>query len=107
VAVKNMFLEISTLGYAPRPAQSPAERRARPRRRVQEDAELVIPAENLTLPCRVLNISADGAGIACDLIPRAGAPVRLILREGRTIDAVTAWFGKGQLGLKFTDPLEG
>lgn len=93
-----MFLDSSILGYVPRPI----ERRATPRQPMHEEAELVIPSEDLALPCRLLNMSADGAGIRCDAIPRAGTKVRLILRDGRAIEAVTVWFAKGQLGLSFT-----
>ena len=93
-----MFLDSSVLGYVPRAG----ERRTGPRRPVNEDAVLVIPGEDIPLPCRLLNISGDGAGIACDLIPRAGAKVRLILQGGHVFDAVTAWYGDGQLGLNFT-----
>jgi hypothetical protein len=67
-------------------------------------AELVICGEDFTLPCFVLNISANGAGIKCDLIPRAGTKVRLVMQDGHSFDAVTAWYRKGQLGLSFTAP---
>ena len=65
---------------------------------------MFISGDDITLPCFVLNISANGAGIKCDLIPRAGTKVRLIMRDGYSFDAVTAWYGKGQLGLRFTAP---
>jgi len=69
---------------------------------VAEDAALIIPSENMTLSCRVMNISEGGAGIQCDAIPRAGTAVTLRLRDGRAFEAVTAWYGNGQLGLRFT-----
>ena len=97
-----MFLDSSVLGYVPRAD----ERRTEVRHTVCEDAVLVIPGEDMTLPCRVLNISRDGAGIACDLIPRAGAHVRLIMSGGHVFEAVTAWHGGGQLGLRFTTTQE-
>ncbi|HEY2009031.1 MAG TPA: PilZ domain-containing protein [Rhizomicrobium sp.] len=95
-----MFLDSFDLGYVPRMR----ERRAEPRRRVMQDAELFISGDDITLPCFVLNISANGAGIKCDLIPRAGTKVRLTMRDGYSFDAVTAWYGRGQLGLRFTAP---
>ena len=94
-----MFLDSSILGYVP----ALNERRSRRRRSVVEDALLVIPSENMTLHCRVMNISEGGAGIECDAIPRAATKVTLVMRDGRCFEAVTAWYGKGQLGLRFTD----
>lgn len=97
-----MFLDSFDLGYAPRLR----ERRMKPRQRVMQDAELFISGDDITLPCFVLNISADGAGIKCDLLPRAGTKVRLIMQDGHIFDAVTAWYGRGQLGLSFIGPDE-
>ena len=95
-----MFLDSSVLGYVP----ARNERRAGPRRSVAEDATLIIPSEDMTLPCRVVNISQGGAGIECDVIPRAATAVTLVMGDGRKHQAVTAWYGKGQLGLRFTNP---
>ena len=94
-----MFLDSSILGYVP----ALNERRSRRRRGMAEDASLVIPSENMTLPCRLMNISEGGAGIMCDAIPRAATKVVLVMRDGRSFEAVTAWYAKGQLGLRFTD----
>ena len=93
-----MFLDSSVLGYVP----VFNERRSAHRRSVCEDAILIIPSEDMTLPCRVVNMSEGGAGIRCDVIPRVATPVTLALRDGRSFQAVTAWYGNGQLGLSFT-----
>jgi len=92
-----LVLNSTALGYAP----AAAERRAHVRRAVDEAGELIIPSEDMTLPCRVINISEGGAGIACDIIPRAGTRVTLVLQDGRRMESVTAWYGKGELGLRF------
>lgn len=92
-----MFPGLSVLGYAP----GTRERRAQHRRALNEDAELVIPSEYITLPCRVLNLSEGGAGIKCDVVPRAATKIRLVMKDGRVFEGVTAWFENGQLGLRF------
>ncbi len=92
-----MFPEPSALGYAP----SAKDRRLSNRRDVDEAAELIIPGEYLTLACRVLNLSGEGACIKCDIIPLAATKVRLVLQNGRAFEGVTAWFEAGQLGLRF------
>jgi hypothetical protein len=93
-----LVLDSTALGYAP----AAAERRVHARRAVDETGELIIPSEDMTLPCRVTNISEGGAGIRCDIIPRAGTRVTLVLQDGRRLESVTAWYGKGELGLRFT-----
>src|SRR5258708_15292329 len=78
------------------------ERRAHPRLATDEVAELVIPSEEMLLPCRVLNISQGGAGIECDVIPQAGTKVVLVMKDGRHFESVTAWYKCGELRLRFT-----
>ena len=97
-----MFPGLSDLGYAP----DVRERRTHHRRDLNEDAELVIPSEYITLPCRVLNLSDGGAGIQCDVVPRAATRIRLVMKDGRVFEGVTAWFQNGQLGLRFAPPGE-
>lgn len=92
-----MFLDSSVLGYVP----VINERRAGLRRGVGEDAQLVIPREQLALPCRVTNISEGGAGIQCDAIPPPATRIMLVMRDGRAFEGVTAWYHDGQLGLRF------
>ena len=60
----------------------------------------------MTLPCRITNISQGGAGIECDVIPPAGTKVLLVTQDGRRSECVTAWYGNGELGLRFTAPLD-
>jgi hypothetical protein len=87
------------------PACNPgADRRAHPRRSVDEAAQFVIPSENMALPCRVINISEGGAKIRCDAIPQPGTKVFLILTSGECFEGVTARYGEGalEIALKFT-----
>ena len=93
-----MLLGSTALGYVP----AMVERRAHVREPVDEAAELIIPSEDMTLPCRVMNISGGGAGIACDMIPSAGTRITLVMQDGRRFDGVTAWYGEGELGLRFS-----
>ncbi len=93
----------SVLGYAP----VVAERRAHERRSVDQTAELVIPSEQMALPCRVINISESGAGIECDAIPQAGTSIILVMKSGERFEGVTAWYGNGELGLRFTTAADG
>ena len=93
-----MFASSSVLGYAP----AVAERRAHLRLSVDQAAELIIPSEMMALPCRVTNMSEGGAGIECDVIPQAGTKITLVLHNGRRFEGVTAWYGDGELGLRFT-----
>jgi hypothetical protein len=84
------------------PARTTAEdRRAHPRRVVDQEAQFVIPGENMAIPCRVVNISAGGAKITCDAIPESGSKVLLILTTGECFEGVTARYGEGELALKF------
>ena len=92
-----MFPGLTDLGYAP----SLKERRVHNRRALNEDAELIIPSEYITLPCRVRNLSDGGACIECDVVPRAATRIKLVMKDGRVFDGVTAWFEDGHLGLSF------
>ena len=80
------------------------DRRAHKRRVINERGQLVIPSENLTLPCRVVNISAGGAKVVCDAIPATGTKVILIFANGNCSEAVTARLVDGELGLQFIAP---
>jgi hypothetical protein len=81
------------------------ERRAHPRQIIDEHGELVIPAENMILPCRVVNISTGGAKIMCDAIPPSGSKITLVMSSGKRFEGVTTRYGEGELGLKFTAPV--
>ena len=92
-----VFLDSSVLGYVP----VLNERRAGHRQGVCEDAQLVIPSEGMTLPCKLTNISEGGAGIECDAIPRPATRIVLVMADGRALEGLTAWYRDGQLGLRF------
>jgi hypothetical protein len=77
------------------------DRRAHKRRVINERGQLVIPSENLTLPCSIVNISAGGAKVVCDAIPATGTKVILIFANGNCSEAVTARLVDGELGLQF------
>jgi hypothetical protein len=93
-----LFPDLSLLGYVPRVK----ERRAHYRRRVNQDAELVIPGEYLTLPCRITNISPTGAGVVCDVVPCIATNIKLVMNDGRVFEGATAWFENGRLGIRFS-----
>jgi PilZ domain-containing protein len=80
------------------------ERRAHPRRIIDEHGELTILSENMTLPCAVVNISAGGAKIMCDAIPPSGSEVVLVLSSGKRYKGLTTRYGEGELGVRFTKP---
>lgn len=82
------------------------DRRAHKRRVVDELGQLVIPSENLTLPCSIVNISTGGAKITCDAIPTSGTKVVLIFGNGNCFEAVTTRYIEGELGLQFLAPSE-
>ena len=96
-----MFLEGLSLSVTYRGQ----ERRAHPRRVIDEHGELTISAENMTLPCCVVNISAGGAKVMCDAIPPSGSKIILALSSGKRFEGVTTRYGEGELGLKFTAPI--
>jgi hypothetical protein len=77
------------------------DRRAHKRRVVNERGQLVIPSENLTLPCAIVNISTGGAKVVCDAIPVTGTKVILIFANGNCSEAVTTRLVDGELGLQF------
>jgi len=82
------------------------DRRAHKRRVVNERGQLVIPSENLTLPCSIVNISEGGAKVMCDAIPSAGTKVILIFANGNCTEAVTTRLVDGELGLQFVTTSE-
>jgi hypothetical protein len=83
------------------------ERRAHPRRIIDEHGEITIVSENMTLPCAVVNISAGGAKIMCDAIPPSGSEVVLVLSSGQRFEGLTTRYGEGELGVRFTRPATG
>lgn len=77
------------------------ERRAHKRRILDQRGQLVIPSENITLPCAIANVSDGGAKVLCDAIPSTGTRVILILGNGNCFEAVTTRYTDGELGLQF------
>jgi PilZ domain len=102
---RNNFAEVA-LSMSSNPTHLGKERREFPRQVVNENAEFLIPAENMRLPCVVANISAAGAKIVCDAIPPENTKVILFFKGGLSIEAVTTWYTEGTLGLRFTTPRE-
>jgi hypothetical protein len=96
-----MFLEGLSLSASYRGQ----ERRAHPRKIIDEHGELTIADENMTLPCCVVNISAGGAKVLCDAIPPSGSKITLVMSSGKRFEGVTTRYGEGELGLKFTTPV--
>jgi hypothetical protein len=63
--------------------------------------KLFVPADEVTLDCTVVNLSAGGAGIYCPEPPPLDTLVVLYVDGFGRFDGVTTWFVKGELGLKF------
>lgn len=80
------------------------DRRAHKRRVVDVQGQLVIPSENITLPCSIVNVSVGGAKVVCDAIPTSGTNVILIFEDGSCFEAVTTRYCEGELGLQFANP---
>jgi len=62
---------------------------------------LIVPAEDVTLPCQVLNLSGGGAGLACEDPPPLHTYVILCIEGFGRLEAVTKRFVEGELGLQF------
>lgn len=70
---------------------------------VVDDA--VIAARGRQQLIRVVNISAEGAMIACGLALRIGEPVTLRLPGDIVVAASVRWVRSGRIGLNFAAPL--
>ena len=77
------------------------EQRGSERYTVRLAAKLFVPAEQITLDCTVVNLSAGGAGLHCPEPPPLDAFVVLYMEGFGRFDAVTTRYIKGELGLKF------
>jgi len=62
---------------------------------------LFVPAEEVTLECRIVNLSAGGAGVECEEPPPLNAFVVLYVDGFGRFDCVATRFVKGELGLRF------
>jgi hypothetical protein len=62
---------------------------------------LFVPAEDITLECSIVNLSAGGAGVECDEPPPLNAFVVLYVDGFGRFDCVASRYVKGELGLRF------
>lgn len=62
---------------------------------------LFVPAEDITIACSIVNLSAGGAGVECDEPPPLNAFVVLYIDGFGRFDCVASRFVKGELGLRF------
>jgi hypothetical protein len=82
-------------------APSAVEQREYQRNTVDLPGNLIVPAEEVTLPCRVLNLSGGGASIRCEEPPPLHTYVILCIPGFSRLEAVTRRFVEGELGLQF------
>jgi hypothetical protein len=62
---------------------------------------LFVPAEEVTLECTIVNLSAGGAGVECDEPPPLNAFVVLYVDGFGRFDCVAMRYVEGELGLRF------
>lgn len=67
---------------------------------------LIVPAEDDVLSCVVVNLSATGAGVICAEPPPTHTYVVLRVDRLGDLEGVSAWFGRGLLGIEFLAPLD-
>src|SRR6185312_4309159 len=83
-------------------AASPAgERRTYERIATALQGKFFIPAEELTLDCEIVNLSAGGAGVRCEEPPPLQTFVVLYIEGFGRFECVATRFAEGQLGLHF------
>jgi hypothetical protein len=63
--------------------------------------KLFVPAEQITVDCQVVNLSAGGAGVHCDAPPPLDAFVVLYIQGFGRFEGVTTRYTSGELGLRF------
>ena len=63
--------------------------------------KLFVPAEEITLDCTIVNLSAGGAGVYCPEPPPLDCFVVLYIEGFGRYEGVTTRFVEGELGLKF------
>jgi hypothetical protein len=84
------------------PDLAPAvEQRADERVNVRLEGKLFVPAEETTLDCLILDLSAGGAGIYCAEPPPLDTFVVLYINGFGRFDGVATRYVKGELGLRF------
>ncbi len=82
-------------------APSTVEQREFQRNAVNLPGNLIVPAEDITMPCQVLNLSGGGASIRCEDPPPLHTYVILWIGGFGRLEAVTHRFVDGELGLHF------
>lgn len=85
----------------PKRPRAGVEQRESPRRAVDLSGDLIVPAEKITLPCRVLNLSKGGASIRCDHPLPPHTYVILCLDGFGRLEGLTRRHADGEIGLQF------
>ena len=88
----------STAQTAPK---QPAEQRAHERIATALAGKFFVPAEQATLDCQVINLSAGGAGVQCAEPPPLNTFVVLYIDGFGRFECVATRFVDGELGLRF------
>ena len=78
-----------------------ADQREHERSCVALHGSLFVPAEELTMDCTVVDLSAGGAGVRCEEAPPLSTFVILAIDGFGQFEAVTVRFVRGVLGLRF------
>jgi PilZ domain-containing protein len=79
----------------------PIEQRAFERTRTALEGKIFVPAEEATVDCRVVDLSAGGAGILCDDMPPLSTYVVLYVDGFGRFEAVVARVEGAVLALRF------
>jgi hypothetical protein len=82
-------------------APSAVEQREFQRNAVNLSGNLIVPAEDITMPCQVLDLSGGGASIRCEDPPPLHTYVILWIGGFGRLEAVTKRFVDGELSLEF------
>jgi hypothetical protein len=88
----------SNANASPKP---PAEQRAYERIATALVGKFFVPAEEVTLDCQVINLSAGGAGVKCAEPPPLNTFVVLYIDGFGRFECVATRFVDGELGLRF------
>ncbi|HVV66051.1 MAG TPA: PilZ domain-containing protein [Rhizomicrobium sp.] len=82
-------------------AQTAADKREHARVRIALRGKLFIPAEDATVDCEAVDLSAGGAGVRCKDAPPLSTFVVFYVEGFGRYEAVTTRFVNGVVGLKF------
>src|SRR5471032_3446474 len=72
-------------------------------RRLRANWSANLRAEEIQAPCRVIDISVDGAGLSAPTGFSANNDVWLILEHASPIRGLIVWRNRGRIGLRFCD----